>query len=799
MARENYAINLSFSITQPTCATNNGSIVIIATGGVAPYSYQMNAGAPQPSNVFLYLSAITHSITVTDANGQTVSTTVTLVNQTTPPNAPTFTYVRPTGCATSDGSITLQASGGTPPYLYSLDRTNFQPSNTWTNMSAGSFWASVRDANGCVNLFQLITANIPENCNIRQNGQNQSSVCDPFRSFLGLLNVSGGTPPYQYSLDGINWQTNYLFFPLPAGIHTVHVKDAAGTLMKYMVGLRDWCNPYFQIEGTATPSQCAAANGSITVAVSQGYSPYTYSIDGINFQSSNTFNGLTPGNYTITAKDVYGQLATKFFIVKDAGCILITPTVVNSSCSRPNGSISVQASNGTAPYEYAIGTGNFSPVNQFNNLSANTYNIRVKDASGTTGSLPVTVIDIAGPSIASVNTTPESCTGLNGTITITAQNGIAPYQYSIDGTNFQSSNLFTALVANSYIAWTKDANGCLAQLPATITLNNNLSANAGMPVSICEGAKTQLTAVSNGTTHNWSPATGLSSVNSLTTEASPLSTTEYTYTTNLGACTAIAKVMVTVNPAPVAMALEDTTICLGKSVMLMGSGGSSYQWSPARYLDNASAMNPVVINPPVGTQTYSLTVTDNNNCKSLIPSTVQVKVAALKVNAGKDTMVHSGQPLQLQATDINNAGFLHYTWSPSTGLDDPLKINPVATLTTDQIYLLTATAAGGCTATDMVAVKVFRDIDIFVPTAFTPNNDGKNDLLKAIPVGIKDFKHFSVYHRSGQLIFKTTNSAIGWDGTFGGEKQNGILVWFAEGIDYMGNFIRRKGTVMLIR
>lgn len=186
---------------------------------------------------------------------------------------------------------------------------------------------------------------------------------------------------------------------------------------------------------------------------------------------------------------------------------------------------------------------------------------------------------------------------------------------------------------------------------------------------------------------------------------------------------------------------------------------------------------------------------DNNNCPSLVPATVRVKVEALKMDAGHDTMIHAGQPLQLQAT----AGFLRYEWSPATGLDDFTKANPVAILNTDQLYTVMATAAGGCTATDKIAVKVFRDIDIYVPTAFTPDNNGQNDILKAIPVGIKLFRHFSIYNRAGTLIFRTTDANSGWDGNYKGAEQYGMHVWSTEGIDYKGNLIRRKGTVMVIR
>jgi gliding motility-associated-like protein len=90
--------------------------------------------------------------------------------------------------------------------------------------------------------------------------------------------------------------------------------------------------------------------------------------------------------------------------------------------------------------------------------------------------------------------------------------------------------------------------------------------------------------------------------------------------------------------------------------------------------------------------------------------------------------------------------------------------------------------------------------DILVPSAFTPNSDGRNDVLKPLPFGIKVFLYFSVYNRYGQLVFKTGRAGEGWDGTIQGMPQpSGTFVYMAEGIDYLGNKIFRKGTSVLMR
>jgi gliding motility-associated-like protein len=459
----------------------------------------------------------------------------------------------------------------------------------------------------------------------------------------------------------------------------------------------------------------------------------------------------------------------------------------------------VQATGGVAPYQYSLGAGPFSFNNQFNNLSAGTYTVHVKDANGGTVSINVTVNDIAGPMIISVMATPTSCTAENGTITVNAQNGATPLEYSIDGVNFQTASVFNGIAGGTYTATAKDANGCIATSSVTVALNNTITANAGANTAICEGQIVTLSASSNGTNFSWSPIIGLSNPNILSPVASPVSTTDYTLTATSGACTAVSTTRVTVNLAPIAFAGRDTSMCLGQSVQLNATGGTSYVWSPITYLNDWTLKNPVVINPPAGNYQYAVTVKDNNGCYSLVSSVVRVNVFSLQVYAGPDAIIQSGQPVQLHAVDINNAGFTSYAWSPAIGLNNPSSQNPIAILGSDMLYTLTAISASGCTAMDDISIKVYKNVDIYVPSAFTPNNDGHNDILKAIPVGIKEFKYLNIFDRAGQLIFRTYDAASGWDGKYNGTPLNGMFVWNAEGIDYKGNVVSKKGTVLIIR
>jgi gliding motility-associated-like protein len=110
------------------------------------------------------------------------------------------------------------------------------------------------------------------------------------------------------------------------------------------------------------------------------------------------------------------------------------------------------------------------------------------------------------------------------------------------------------------------------------------------------------------------------------------------------------------------------------------------------------------------------------------------------------------------------------------------------------------TTAQGCVGSDNIVVKVYQGPEIYVPTGFTPNDDGKNDFLRPIAVGMKSFQYFRVYNRWGQLIFSTVTANAGWDGKINGVKQpTGTYVWIAEATDYKGNRIQRRGSTVLIR
>lgn len=208
--------------------------------------------------------------------------------------------------------------------------------------------------------------------------------------------------------------------------------------------------------------------------------------------------------------------------------------------------------------------------------------------------------------------------------------------------------------------------------------------------------------------------------------------------------------------------------------------------------DSTAVVHPIYSNG--GDYTVALYAIGTNGCISDTLTKI-VKIYSTQAYAGRDTVVADNQPVQLQGT-----GGVLYKWSPATGLSNPDIPNPIALVQQQTTYTLTAYSPIGCATTDEVTIKVFKGPAFYVPNAFTPNNDGHNDRFRFIPVGMKEVRYFRIYNRYGQLVYSSTDSQKGWDGTLNGKPQStGAYVWMLAGTDYTGKDYELRGTVMLVR
>jgi gliding motility-associated-like protein len=200
-------------------------------------------------------------------------------------------------------------------------------------------------------------------------------------------------------------------------------------------------------------------------------------------------------------------------------------------------------------------------------------------------------------------------------------------------------------------------------------------------------------------------------------------------------------------------------------------------------------------------QTYRvlLTVGTDRGCLSTDSQYVNIWPAPFPL-ASHDSILSAGATLQLQANDGNSNFNGQFLWYPAEGLNDPTSPDPVVNGVKETTYYVSIKNAYGCSPIDSIHIIYYTGPDIYVPNAFTPNGDGRNDIFRPVPVGITAFKYFRVFSRYGEILFESTQPNEGWNGTINGKPAAaGVYVWETAGVDYNKKLIIRKGTVMLIR
>lgn len=281
---------------------------------------------------------------------------------------------------------------------------------------------------------------------------------------------------------------------------------------------------------------------------------------------------------------------------------------------------------------------------------------------------------------------------------------------------------------------------------------------------------------------------------------------QLTVTSNNGCATTSSIESIAINPRPVVTAAAAAG-CVNEPISFFGqqvdNATTIAQWNWAFHTSSVvTEQNPQHVFTVPGVTTILLGAMASNGCHSGM-SPVQVTVTQAFANAGKDTIVVKDIPFILNSsygTAGNTSTITNFNWSPSIGLDNPSDASPTATLQDDQTYYFTATSPEGCIARDTINITVFKGSAIFVPTGFTPNNDGRNDRLKPYYVGIKTLHYFTMYNRWGELVFTTKDLSAGWNGMLRGMPQGtGTYVWFLKAVDYVGKVYDMKGTTTIIR
>lgn len=476
------------TVTNTTCGNNTGSITVTGSGATAPYTYSIDGTSFQGFGLFAGLGAGVYTVTVRDANGCKSTAVVTITNT----NGPTLTLSSTNaGCGSNNGSITATAASGTAPYTFSINGVSFQSSNFFTGITGGTYTVTVKDANNCINAVQVTITSSPAP---QLSAIPAAATCGSNNGTITAFG-SSGTAPLQYSINGNTYQISNQFAGLTPGNYTVWVKDANGCLANVAVTIPN--SPAPTVTATSTSAACNNTNGTITATGTGGIAPLQYSVDGLNYQAGNIFTGLAAGSYTVSVKDATGCINAVTVTVASTNGPSVTATATASACNVNSGSITAVASSGTAPYQYSINGTVFQAGATFNTLAPGNYVVYVRDAGGCIATFPIVVPPTAGP-VLTATATNTACNSSTGTITATATGGTAPLQYSLDNVTYQAGNVFTGLATGNYTVFVKDANGCIRYVNVVVNNVSGLTLNGSSVSSTCSSSTGTITAVASG-------------------------------------------------------------------------------------------------------------------------------------------------------------------------------------------------------------------------------------------------------------------------------------------------------------
>ncbi|WP_316636197.1 T9SS type A sorting domain-containing protein [uncultured Flavobacterium sp.] len=467
-----------YTITAPTILSattliSGNTATITATGGKASYQYSLDGVNYQSNNIFT-LSPGTYTIMVKDSLGCITAIQATIL----PALTVSSTFVTEFSCSMDMLTMVITATGGKAPYTYSLDGKPYQTNNSYSGIFAGNHTIAVKDALNTVSSKGIFIAPyLP----LKLSLNTTATTCYGGNDGKVEINVTGGKLPYLYSIDNGPLVSTNVFSNLSPSYHTISVKDATGCYIQsdVVIGM---ASPVEILE-SVTNAGLDNNDGQIKINASGGKAPYSYSLkDNVGTtlkgpQTSNIFSGLSAGLYQAQVTDSNGCFYTRSSI-KVLQSTLAANLVVNAiTCENSKGSITITATGGVPPYQYSLNNGAYTSSNVFNDLTPQTYTVKVKDAQNIRISLSGTVIQATPLTLSTAVNIPVSCNGAStGAIISTPSGGKSPYTYSLDGTTFQSSRYFLDLKAGTYNITTKDANNCIAVSSITLSEPSPLSA-----------------------------------------------------------------------------------------------------------------------------------------------------------------------------------------------------------------------------------------------------------------------------------------------------------------------------------
>ncbi|MBN1987786.1 MAG: hypothetical protein JW783_00130, partial [Bacteroidales bacterium] len=682
------SVGLGGTLAQTNVSCNGestGLINLTVTGGTAPYLYQWkkNGIAYSTFEDISNLSIGTYEVTITDDNGCT-GTTSTVVTQPSPISY-TIASTSVSCYGGTDGTLTIQGlTGGFPDYTY--EWSNGLTSVSIQSLRAGSYTATVTDANGCE---KSVSQNVTQPSKISATLTPTMPLCNGGNNGSIAVSASGGTPSYQYSINGTDFFATTTFSGLSSDTYTITVRDNSSCERAFSGVVSE--PGVITVNHIANNPTCSeSTNGSIGLTISGGTGTKTYfwTGPGITNNTSKDQTGLGVGTYSVRvtdANDCYTDYEVTL-VAQNA-----SPTPILSSSDPDNticsGTEITFTAGGGAQYEFFVEGASAQAKSTDNTLTTSSlsngdevYAI-VTSAEGcvaTTSTIATTVNPLP-----TVTAPADNALCLGEQATLTAIGTADTYTWDNGVTNGVA---FAPTATTTYtLTGTTTATGCEATDVVTVTVNPLPTVTAPNDITICAGEEVTLTATGTADTYTWD--------NSVTNGAAfpPATTATHTVTGSITAtgCQATDVVTITVNPLPTVTAPADITICYGEQVTLTATGtADSYTWDNG--VTNGEAF------APTATTTYTVTGTITaTGCEATDVVTITVNpLPNGNLFPPGSVSICEGENLTLTAS-----GGSSYQWN-TTETTPSIVVNTAGTYTVEIFNLQ------GCSVTKDVAVNV---------------------------------------------------------------------------------------------
>jgi len=778
-------------------------------GGTMPYQYAWSNG--QTTANLPTAGPGTYTLVVTDANGCTDTGTVT-INQPSAIQASASTVQNVSCFDGANGQISLSSSGGVLPL--SFQWSNAQSGANVTGLLAGTYTATVTDANGCsVSLQQVITqpadltvfaTPVPAKCFGSNNGELH-------------VDINGGTASYS-----TNWQgpggftgTGANLLNLIAGNYVATVTDQKGCTETLVATVTEPPNILLSLPQIADTICFGASNGKATVVPAGGTAPFSF-LWNANGQASATASGLSSQEYQVTVTDSNGCSKTaKTAIIQKAQLnAFVQPTLPSCHDGADGTATVISVFYGATPanlstFNYVWNT---SPAQQnitANNLKANqTYSVTLSDADGCSAQYGFTMGNPISIEAAITGFKDVKCYGeANGWASANASGGTAPYTWFWGAGTSPADSIGLGLSAGITRVTITDAKGCPSVVAVTLKEPGKLQVQISPTHVKCFGDRTG-TAIgsANGGTapysFNWWNGSQSKEIQQLEAGIFGLSVTD------ANGCITPATVEIIQPLEPISGTADMRAVrCYGQQngqIIFVPAGGTP----PYLYALDNKPFNGSSIQIGLKAGIYTPRIKDANGCIFDLATVEVTQMPQMAVDLGPDIRILLGQDTQLIAQVFNYSGNYQLSWTPadSIWLSCMSCANPaVYSLENNHYFEVYAIDDFGCRSEDQILVSVDKPRRVHVPTAFSPNGDFVNDLLLVHGQKNSTALMFRIYDRWGEMVYEAKDFAFndentGWDGNFRGQPMDpGVYVWVLE-VEYVdGAKEVYKGNTTLIR